>query len=73
MTHDKHVPTSKVVDGAERRYEIVQHESNLFAVTLFEDGQPAGPTDYLKSRAAAEQLGRQWLNLPRPVVEEYDL
>lgn len=69
MTHDKQVSSRcAVVDGIERRYETVQHESNLFAVTLFEDGQPAGPTDYVTSHQAAEQLGEQWLNPPRRTV-----
>ena len=57
------------MDGTERRYETVQHESDLFAVTLFEGGQPAGPTDYVTSRQAAEQLGEQWLKPRRPRVE----
>ena len=69
MAQDKQVSASAVVDGVERRYETVQHESNLFAVTLFEDGQPAGPTDYVTSHEAAEQLGGQWLNPHQRIVE----
>lgn len=61
MAHDRWVSVTAVVDGVERRYETVQHESDLFAVTLFEDGQPAGPSDYVTSHEAAEQLGELWL------------
>lgn len=69
MAHDRRVSSSAVVDGVKRRYETVQHESNLFAVTLFEDGQPAGPTDYVTSHEAAERLGEQWLKPHRWRVE----
>lgn len=50
-------PVAIVVDGVERRYEAVQHETDLFAGTLVEDGEPPGPTDYVTSHEAAEQLG----------------
>lgn len=69
MEHDRQVSASEVVDGVERRYETVQHESDLFAVTLYANGQPAGPTDYLTSHEAAEHLGHQWLNPPQRGVE----
>ena len=59
MAYDRNVSANAVVDGVERRYETVQHESDLIAVTLFEDGQPAGPTDYVTSHDAAEQLGER--------------
>lgn len=69
MAHDREVSPTAVVDGVKRHYETVQHESDLFAVTLFEDGQFAGPTDYVTSHEAAEQLGEQWLKPPRRRVE----
>lgn len=70
MTRDRPVSSrSAVVDGVERRYETVQHESDLFAVTLFEGDQPAGPTDYVTSHEAAAQLGEQWLKPPQRRVD----
>lgn len=72
MAHDRQVSPSAVVNGVKRRYETIRHESDLFAVTLFQDGQPAGPTDYVTSREAAEQLGEQWLKPPRRRVSETD-